>query len=30
VVHFSNHDEFERLRQLLGGQSADNPRAEAG
>ena len=30
VVHFSNHDEFERLRQLLGGPSVDSPRAEAG
>jgi ParB family transcriptional regulator, chromosome partitioning protein len=30
VVHFSNHDEFERLRQLLNGQHAGGSQAEVG
>ncbi len=30
VVHFSNHDEFERLRHLLGGQAKDQAFAEVG
>ncbi|MCL4201084.1 MAG: ParB/RepB/Spo0J family partition protein [Pirellulaceae bacterium] len=30
VVHFSNHDEFERLRQLLNGQHAGGSQADVG
>lgn len=30
VVHFTNHDEFERLRGLLGGQASDPAFAEVG